>query len=233
MNIDFNNKNIFITGAARGIGSGIKAEFVANGANVICPTRDELDLASSESVANYLKLHEGDFSDINNSFDVLVFCAGVNNVAPADEITKEMMEDTFQVNLFSSMEIIKAALPYMKEKKDGRIIFISSLYSMVTREGRLPYTSAKHAITGMVKTLALELAPYGIYVNAVAPGYVMTDMTKQNLTDEDISKIKESIPTGEFQKVEDIAGAVTFFASPLSNNITGQTLYVDGGFLLR
>jgi 3-oxoacyl-[acyl-carrier protein] reductase len=121
----------------------------------------------------------------------------------------------------------------MKDNREGKIILISSLYATVTKEGRLSYASSKHAITGLVKSLAVELAPYDICVNAVAPGYVMTEMTKQNLSSQEIENIKEMIPMGRFQKPEEIANAVMFLGSEWNKSITGQTLNIDGGFLCK
>ena len=104
---------------------------------------------------------------------------------------------------------------------------------MVSRERRLAYSASKNACIGVVKTTALELAPYNIMVNAVAPGYVMTDMTKRNLSDKEIKEIECLIPTRRFQSEEDIASAVLFLCSDMNNSITGQVLAVDGGFLCR
>lgn len=225
--MDFSGKTVFITGGSRGIGKTIKETYRKLGASVIAPTRQEMDLSDEHSVEEYLQAN----SDI--SIDIFVFCAGINPVAPIEEIDIDDMEETFRVNLFSSIRIIKHYISDMKKKKAGKIVFITSLYSQVTREGRLPYTGSKHAVFGAVKTLALELAPYGICVNAVAPGYVMTDMTRQNLSASDINEICEKIPTRRFQTEEEIADAVLFLSGDSNKSITGQTIFVDGGFLCR
>jgi 3-oxoacyl-[acyl-carrier protein] reductase len=115
----------------------------------------------------------------------------------------------------------------------GKIVLISSLYSMVTKERRIAYSSSKSALTGLMKTSALELAPYNILVNAVAPGYVMTDMTKKNLSAEEIKNIEQQIPTKRFQSEEDIASLVYFLCSEENKSITGQLIAVDGGYTLR
>ncbi len=227
INNSFQGKKVFITGGSRGIGKEISDAFQKCGAEVIAPTRAQLDLADADSVKQYLQQNN------HNDVDVFVFCAGVN---PKNELKNLKLEDltlTFQVNLFSSIQLVKEYAEGMKKRGNGKIIFITSLYSCVTREGRIPYTSSKHAIAGCMKTLALELAPYNICVDAVAPGYVMTEMTKQNLSEAEICEIQKCIPTGRFQTVREIADTVLFLASDMNQSITGQTIYVDGGFLCK
>ncbi len=227
MEIDYTGKTVFITGASRGIGQAIANSFVEAGACVIAPKRKELDLSDQEKVDKYLREH----TETNAS--VFVFCAGMNPKSDIDHIVMEDVKETFQVNLFSTIQIIKQYIPVLKKNKKGKIIFITSLYASVSREERSSYTSSKHAITGLMKTLALELAPYNICVNAVAPGYVMTEMTKKNLSEKEIMEIQEKIPTKRFQKAEEIASAVLFLGSDKNESITGQTINIDGGFLCR
>ena len=225
MEIDYTGKTVFITGASRGIGQAIANSFVEAGACVIAPKRKELDLSDQEKVDKYLREH----TETNAS--VFVFCAGMNPKSDIDHIVMEDVKETFQVNLFSTIQIIKQYIPVLKKNKKGKIIFITSLYASVSREERSSYTSSKHAITGLMKTLALELAPYNICVNAVAPGYVMTEMTKKNLSEKEIMEIQEKIPTKRFQKAEEIASAVLFLGSDKNESITGQTINIEGGFL--
>lgn len=226
MEISFKNKKVFITGASRGIGKEICLCFKKNGADVIAPDRNELDLADPDSINNYIEKKDLDV-------DVFVHCAGINILAGIDEITEENYKETFQVNVFSAIKLIQEAVKKMKEKNEGKIIFISSLYSEVSKERRISYSASKNAITGITKTLALELAPDNIMVNAIAPGYVMTDMTKKNLSAEYIKEIVKNIPTGRFQTEREIADMVMFLASEMNKSITGQLINVDGGFLCR
>lgn len=223
---DYTNKTVFITGASRGIGLEIKEYFKARGANVIAPARSELDLSDSASVDEYLNLAKP-------AFDIFIHCAGINTLSGIENVTDEIMLEAFNVNLLSAVKIIKYNAAGMKEKQFGRIVFISSLYSAVSRENRIAYSTTKTALLGLTRTLALELAPYNILVNCVAPGYVMTDMTRKNLSEEEIRKIESNIPTGRFQETTEIADAVGFLCSDLNKSITGQSLYVDGGFLCR
>lgn len=220
-------KTVFLTGGSRGIGKKIGEVLEGNGAEVIAPERRELDLSSSASIEKYIKANQ-DFSP-----DIFVHCAGINKLAGIEEISRDILEEVFQVNYFSAVELLKAFSGGMRKRQWGRIIFVSSLYSMVSRERRIAYSSSKNALTGLMKTLTLELASDNILVNAVAPGYVMTEMTKRNLSKEEIQSIEASIPTGKFQEEVDIANLVAFLCSDLNRSITGQLIGVDGGFTCR
>jgi 3-oxoacyl-[acyl-carrier protein] reductase len=226
LNISYAGKQVFITGARRGIGKAIASSFKENGAEIICPTRDEMDLGDISSVDCYLTGH--DFSP-----SVIILNAAINIKSYVEDILEKDFFYTFQVNLYASIQIIKYFLPRMKKNRDGKIIFISSLYALVSREQRLLYSSSKTAITGLVKTLALELAPHNICINAIAPGFIMTEMTKKNLSNKEIEDIIISIPTGRLQTANEIADLALFLGSDHNKSITGQIITVDGGFLCR
>lgn len=217
----------FLTGGSRGIGKAIKESLEKASISVIAPTRTELDLSSSESITKYLE------KNTNLVPDIFVHCAGINELAGIEEISQDLILRVFQVNYNSAVQLLKSFVPSMKKKEYGKIVFVSSLYGIVSRERRIAYSSSKNALNGLCKSLALELAPYNILVNSVAPGYVMTDMTKKNLTEEEIKNIEKNIPTGRFQSEDEIAEAVVFFCSEKNKSITGQLLAVDGGFLCR
>lgn len=227
MELTFKDKTVFLTGGSRGIGAQIKQSFSDNGAVVYAPSREEMDLSNPESVSAYIEAN----SELQT--DIFIHCAGINELFGIEEITPETMEKAYRVNVSSAVQLIKAFVPGMKKKETGKIVFISSLYSVVSKERRLAYSSSKSALLGTLRTLALELAPYHIMVNAVAPGYVFTQMTKKNLSEQDISEIKKNIPTGQFQEEKEIADAVMFLCSDCNHSITGQQLVVDGGFLCR
>lgn len=224
---NFENKEVFITGASRGIGKVIAETFAGKGAIVTAPSREELDLSKADSVIKYIDNNK------DCSYDIMVFCAGINNKAPVELITYDDLIETYQVNLFSSIQLLSHYIKKMKSRNRGKIVFISSLYAVVSREERIPYCSSKNAITGLVKTTALEVAEYNICVNAVAPGYVLTDMTEKNLSTDEIEEIKKLIPTHRFQMPEEIAEIVLFLCSDRNKSITGQLIAVDGGFLCR
>jgi 3-oxoacyl-[acyl-carrier protein] reductase len=226
LNISYADKQIFVTGASRGIGKTIADSFKKNGAEVISPARSEMDLSDISSVDHYL-------TRVDFSPSVIVINAAVNIKSYVEDVLEKDFFYTFQVNLYASIQIIKHFLPWMKKNKWGKIIFISSLYALVSKEQRLLYSSSKNATTGLMKTLALELAPYDICVNAIAPGFVMTEMTKKNLSKKEIESIIKNIPTGRLQTENEIADLVLFLASEYNKSITGQIIAVDGGFLCR
>lgn len=227
MEISFQNRTVFLTGASRGIGRTIKNTFIENGAEVVAPSRQELDLADVSSVKRYLSSYSQKMPDI------FVHCAGINRLAGIDEIAPETLCDVMQVNCFSAVSLLQGFLGSMKANGYGRVVFISSLYAVVSKERRAAYSASKNALTGIVKAAALETASDHILVNAVAPGYVMTDMTKKNLSSHEITELAGMIPTGKLQTEMDIASLVCFLSSELNQSITGQLISVDGGFTCR
>lgn len=227
MEISLNGRRVFLTGGSRGIGKRIGSFFLEAGADLTAPGRDELDLLSVKSIEDYIKANK----DLKP--DIFIHCAGINKLAGITEINPDIMQDVFQVNIYSATQLLNAFAGSMKEKMYGRILFVSSLYAMVSKERRVAYSASKNALTGLAKSIALELAPYNIMVNMVAPGYVMTDMTKKNLSEKEIELIKEQIPTGRFQSEDDIASLAAFLCSDYNQSITGQLIAVDGGFTCR
>lgn len=225
--IGLKGRRVFLTGGSRGIGKCIRNQFENFGAEVIAPSRSELDLSDPVSIRTYLSQNP------QVQPNIFIHCAGINPLAGIDQVNGDMLNHAFQVNCFSSVELIQSFSDSMRESKWGRIVFISSLYALVSKEKRLAYCSSKNALTGLMKTLALEFAPDNILVNCVAPGYVMTDMSRQNLSLEEISHIQSMIPTGRFQTEEDIANLVMFLCSDYNQSITGQLIPIDGGFTCR
>ena len=224
--IDLNGKILLITGGGGGIGSAICKTFKEAGATVIAPTSSELNLLSNDSIREY-------FAQLPVYPDLFIHSAGINKLAGITEATQEVFTDTFQINLFSFASILKYIVPSMKEKSFGRIIGISSLYGIVSRERRVPYSSSKHALTGLIQSTALELAQNNILVNGVAPGYVMTPLTRKNLSEKEIAELYRQIPTGRFQESSEIADLCLFLCSSFNKSITGQIIPVDGGYLCK
>lgn len=226
MDISFNNKKVFLTGGGGTIGSSIKTFFLNNGAYVDAPGSDELDLSSIGAVKKYFDLFEG-------SPDIFIHCAGINKLSGIEEIEDEVIKKVFQVNCFSAVEVLKRVVPAMRKKQFGRIVIISSLYGIVSRERRVPYSSSKHALNGLVKSVALETAADNVLINAVAPGYIKSKMTDSSLSKNEQKEILKTIPTGRFQMAEEIAHMCGFLCSEYNQSMTGQVFPVDGGFLCR
>jgi 3-oxoacyl-[acyl-carrier protein] reductase len=121
----------------------------------------------------------------------------------------------------------------MKRRQYGRIVNVSSVWSLVTKEGRLPYSASKSALNGITRTLAVELAPHNVLVNAVAPGYVNTELTRKNNTPEAIKAFAEQLPIQRLAEPREIAELVAFLCSARNSYITGQVIAIDGGFLCK
>lgn len=227
ISLDLNGRTAFVTGASRGIGKTIASTLKDCGANVVSPTRSEMDLLDINSISNYVSNHK------DLQIDIFVHCAGINELAGIGEISKDILTRVYDVNVFAPTLLLKYFFSNMANKGWGRIVFISSLYGIVSRERRIAYSSSKNALNGLCKSLAIELGKDNILVNCVAPGYVMTDMTRKNLSDDDIRDIESNMPTKRFQSPEDIANLTAFLCSDLNQSITGQLIAVDGGFTCK
>jgi 3-oxoacyl-[acyl-carrier protein] reductase len=212
-----------VTGASRGIGRAIAHQLSADGYKVLTPSRTEMNLESDQSIHSYL-------SSLHQRVDVLVNNAGINRIAAIDAINGKDIQDTLQINLIAPLQLIQAVALGMRENKFGRIVNISSIWSMVSRAGRTSYSMSKTAINGMTRSLAVELAPFNVLVNAVAPGYVLTDLTRQNNSKEELEKISETIPVRRLADPPEIAKVVAFLCSENNTYLTGQTIVVDGGY---
>ena len=155
-----------ITGASRGIGAAIAARFRQDGARVLTPTRAELDLLSDESVDSFL-------SQLNTDVDVLVHCAGINVLGGGTEFSDEDLHAMLQVNLTAPLRLTRTLARGMMARRYGRIVNISSIWSVVAKPRRAVYSATKAALNGLTRALAVELAPYQVLVNAVAPGFIV------------------------------------------------------------
>jgi 3-oxoacyl-[acyl-carrier protein] reductase len=216
-------RTALITGASRGIGLAITARMRSAGINVLTPTRQQLDLSSNESIDQFLRTSE-------EPIDILVNNAGINLIANSSEVSDKNIEDTIQINLIGPIRLIRGIIPSMIQNNYGRIVNISSIWSMVSKRGRLTYSASKAGLNSITKTLAVELASCNILVNAVAPGYINTELTKMNNTADQIEEIKKLIPLGRIAEPEEIAEVVYFLCSAANTYITGQVITADGGF---
>ena len=242
-------KNALVTGAGRGIGKAIAMELAANGAFVIVnyngsqaaadQTVAEIKEAGGDAVA--YRCSVSDFDACKNMIDELIKTYGhidilVNNAGiTRDDLLLRMKEEDFDAviatNLKGTFNTIRHMSRYFLKQRAGKIINISSVTGILGNAGQANYAASKAGVIGMTKSVARELAGRGINVNAIAPGYVETEMTDV-LSDSVKENLLQQIPLGRAGSTKDIAKAVVFLASPAADYITGQVLSVDGGMAI-
>ena len=241
-------KNVIITGGSRGIGRGIVEKFAQNGANIAF-TCSKLSASSSELCENLEKLgvkvkaYASDASDyesalklsadvINDfgSIDVLVNNAGITKDNLLMRMSEEDFDKVMKVNMNSVFNNTKAVLRPMLKQKSGSIINLSSVVGVKGNPGQSNYSASKAAIIGFTKSIALELGSRNIRCNAIAPGFIETEMT-QALNNDQVNDWAESIPLKRTGQVDDIANTSLFLASDMSSYVTGQVINVCGGML--
>jgi len=244
--LNLQGKVALITGSTRGIGKAIASTLAEHGADVIITGRNK---ATAELVAENIKNEfnvnaygvELDFSkDITESWkeiqnlvgnvDILVNNAGLTRDTLFIRMKQEDWDEVINANLTGTFKITQLVVKGMMKKRYGKIINISSIVGFIGNPGQVNYATTKAGLIGFTKSLAKELASRNITVNAVAPGFIETDMTEQ-LPVEVKEKYLEQIPLNKFGKPEDVANAVLFLASDLSSYITGETIHVNGGML--
>ncbi|GHV64735.1 3-hydroxyacyl-CoA dehydrogenase [Bacteroidia bacterium] len=217
-------KVALITGGSRGIGLAITNTFRDKGYTVFAPTRAEMNLSDDDSIADYCKAL--------GTIDVIVNNAGINTIATLENLQSAVFQEMIQINLIAPVKIIQCLKNKMSKTGVGRIVNISSIWSFVSKEGRSGYAATKSSVNSITRTLALELAP-NILVNAVAPGFVNTELTKQNNSATEIAKIASELPLKRLAEPEEIANLVYFLASEQNTFITGQTILIDGGYTCK
>ena len=218
-------KTALITGSTGGIGKYLVSSLKED-VTVVSPTRKELDLSSNSSINNYI-------SSLDIPIDIIVNCAGIHKAGNCEDLTEYDFQNVLQINLIAPFQIISGLAKGMKERKYGRILNISSIWSIVSKEKRSIYSASKSGLDGLTRTLALELAPFNILVNSIAPGYVDTKMIQLYNSEKELEKIKKIIPLGRFAKPSEIGDLVKFLCSEKNSYITGQVIPIDGGYLIR
>lgn len=213
-----------VTGGARGIGAEIAIALRRDGVEVIAPPRSELDLLDPDSIERYIAAHH------NDGIDILVNNAGINPIAALESIAAEDWARTLQVNLTAPFRLIQGFSPGMKAAQWGRVVNISSIWAVASKGGRASYSAAKSGLIGLTRTTALELAPHGVLVNAICPGYVETELTRANNSPEQLEAIRGTIPIGRLAQPEEIARFVAFLSSEANSYLLGQSVVIDGGF---
>ena len=241
-------KNVIITGGSRGIGRGIAEKFAEQGANIaftcIKMSDATLELAKNlEKIGVKAKAYESNAADFDaaiklaedvlndfGSIDVLVNNAGITKDNLLMRMSEEDFNDVMKINMNSVFNNTKAVLRQMLKQRSGSIINLSSVVGVKGNAGQSNYSSSKAGIIGFTKSVALELGSRNIRCNAIAPGFIETEMTKA-LSNDQVNDWAESIPLKRTGQVEDIANTSLFLASDMSSYITGQVINVCGGML--
>jgi len=245
----FENQNAIVTGAGRGIGHAIAVRLASEGARVACVSRsdenakrtaDELNSLRADSAKHYA-VDVADHAAVQKTgaqiledftkIDILVNNAGVTRDGLAMRMSVEDWDTVINTNLRGAFNFTQAISRAMIKQRSGRIINITSVIGLIGNAGQTNYAASKAGLIGFTKSLARELASRNITVNAVAPGFITTDMTA-GLSDEIKKTIQSQIPLGKTGAPEDVASTVAFLASAEANYITGQVVCVDGGMVM-
>lgn len=245
-----NKKTALITGAARGIGKEIAMKLAKEGYDVAINYRamnEELETLKQEIETDFhvkCALVQGDVSKFEEAekmvketieqlgkIDVLVNNAGITKDGLLMRMAKEDFESVIDINLVGTFNVTRNVIPLMIKQKSGRVINISSVVGVAGNAGQTNYSASKAGIIGFTKSLAREVASRNILVNAVAPGFIATDMTNA-LNDTQKENINTQIPLKRMGTPQDVANLVKFLASEQASYITGQTINVDGGMVM-
>ncbi|MGX7202774.1 3-oxoacyl-[acyl-carrier-protein] reductase [Enterococcus plantarum] len=244
--MELKGKNVFVTGSTRGIGKAVALAFAKEGANIVLNGRGEIsaeliteiesfgvkcigisgDIASFESASKMIQ----DTIEGLGSIDILVNNAGITN----DKLLLRMSEEDFtrciQINLTGTFNMTQHAIKKMMKQRSGSIINMSSVVGLMGNIGQANYAASKAGVIGLTKSVAREVAARGITCNAIAPGFIETEMT-EILSDKVKEQMSQQIPLQSFGQVEDVAKTAIFLAR--SPYITGQVLNVDGGLVMN
>jgi 3-hydroxybutyrate dehydrogenase len=253
-------KSAVVTGSTSGIGLGIAKALAGAGVNVtingfgdkaaieteraglekgfgIKAAYSAADMTKPDEIADMIKTAEKTFGSV----DILVNNAGIQHVAPIEEFPIEKWNQIIAINLSAAFHAIRAAVPGMKARKWGRIISTASAHSLVASPFKSAYVTAKHGIAGLTKTVALEVATFGVTANCISPGYVWTPLVEsqipdtmkaRNMTAEQVKRdvLLAAQPTKEFVTVEQVASLALYLCGDDAAQITGANLSIDGGW---
>jgi NAD(P)-dependent dehydrogenase (short-subunit alcohol dehydrogenase family) len=248
---DLTGKVALVTGGNKGLGKAMARGLAESGADVVIASRhgDQLKASLGEILASTGR--EGTFfvADVSNRddvkklardavgwkgrIDILVNNAGMNAPQPIDQVSDETWDRIVEVNLSSIMALTRELVPQMKERRWGRVIHISSIMGQVSKEGRNAYSATKSALIGLARASALDLGPYGITVNCIAPGPFLTEMPLSILSDAEKKVFADRTALGRWGDPLELAGPCLLLASEAGSYVTGQVLFVDGGYLAR
>jgi len=249
--IRLEGRKALITGSSRGIGRATALLFARAGSDVAINFQKQKEAAEEvreeiSKIGRECLVFQADISQKRDvhlmieglikkwaRIDILVNNAGIWTYGEMGSMSEKIWAETMRINLDSVFHVCNTVVPFMKEKKRGWIINVSSTAALRGEAFHSHYAASKGAIISLTKSLATELAPYNIRVNCVAPGWVDTDMCSEVFSDPDFRrKVQESIPLRRIPPPEDIAGPILFLASDLAQHITGEVLNVNGGSVL-
>jgi 3-oxoacyl-[acyl-carrier protein] reductase len=213
---------VLILGGRGDIGSAISNRFSDAGHQVLVVGRADFDLTEPQGIDAW-------FARSHPPIGVLIHSAGLNVPKRFDQLNDAEIRECFAANVEGFLQVARRAIPDLAAQQ-GRIVVLSSIFGFLSRVGRLPYAMSKHALVGIVKTLALELADDGVLVNAVSPGYIDTRLTRTNNDAATIDRLRSAVPMRRLGTPEDVAEVVYFLGSANNRYITGQDVVVDGGF---
>ncbi|WP_428738524.1 SDR family NAD(P)-dependent oxidoreductase [Sulfurimonas sp.] len=243
MTINFKDQRVLVTGGTRGIGYEIAKQFLDADAQVVVTGTSMHKTENIDTRLYYEQLvidKEQDWQesvkkivDSYDGFDILINNAGINKVNKIFETNVQDIEEILLTNLTAPIFIVAEVSKKMKERKKGYIVNIGSIFGVVSKTGRNPYTASKAGLIGVTKTMAIDLGEDNVLVNCISPGFVDTQLTRAVLGEKAMSEISSSIPMKRLAGVSDIAPTVLFMCSKYNSYITGQNIIVDGGFTLE
>ena len=240
---NFENKVVLITGATNGIGKEILEAFLKTKAIIIATGNSTSKKKFFEIYdKNKIDYHQANFNNEKSSrdfikkiqnykkIDICINNAGINKINYINKISNEF-DDILNVNLKMPFQILSGVSKIMKKNNYGKIINISSIWGKKSKEKRISYTTSKYALNGLTVSSSIELAKYNVLVNSISPGFVDTELTRRVLSKKEINQVKKQIPIGRLAKPSEIVPLIFFLSSELNTYITGQIIYVDGGFI--
>jgi 3-oxoacyl-[acyl-carrier protein] reductase len=246
--IDLAGKTALITGGTRGIGAAIADIFAAADADlIITGTQEEGVARRVEELTGKTKGNvQGWVADFTKSdslenicnriqslshLHILINNAGANHIKPIEEVKSNDLEQIMVLNLHAPTILSGAVAHLMKQQRWGRILNIASIWSVITKPGRAMYTASKFGLVGLTKATAIDLGPNNILVNALSPGFTLTDLTHSTVPKKEQNRISEQIPLHRFAEPEEMARVALFLCSDFNTYITGQNIIADGGFV--
>ncbi|MDQ8180919.1 SDR family oxidoreductase [Pelagicoccus sp. SDUM812005] len=241
----FDNQTIVVTGATRGIGKAIAAQLLREGATVIgTGTRQSNERAEGIGELEGVHWHDVDLSSVQEAesfcsflaklerIDACINNAGINRIKVLDDITAADYDVVHSVNQRAPFLICQAVAGRMRACGGGRILNVASIWSEVSKAQRSLYSASKTALVGMTRALSAELGSDGILINSLSPGFVLTDLTRESLSEEQMCELADQVPLKRLATPEEIAEVACFLVSDSNRYLTGQNIIADGGFTI-